>query len=84
MKVTFWLLDINYETKERSSEIWLWGITNHGERVLIVDRNFVPYFYAVVADGVDPAEVVEEIVARATVFWHRGLRLLSAGFLESL
>jgi len=62
MKVTFWLLDINYEAKDESSEIWLWGITSGGERVLIVDRNFVPYFYAAVADDADPAKVVEEII----------------------
>jgi DNA polymerase I len=61
MKVTFWLLDINYEAKDESSEIWLWGITNDGKRVLIVDRNFVPYFYAAVVDDADPAKVVEEI-----------------------
>jgi DNA polymerase I len=63
MKVTFWLLDINYEVKDGVSEIWLWGITDGGKRVLIVDRNFVPYFYAVVSDDADPRKVVEEIVA---------------------
>jgi DNA polymerase I len=63
MKVTFWLLDINYEAKDELSEIWLWGISSAGERVLIVDRSFVPYFYAVVADDADPGKVVEEIVA---------------------
>lgn len=61
MKVTFWLLDINYEVKNGLSEIWLWGIANTGEKILIVDRNFVPYFYAVVSDDADPAKVVEEI-----------------------
>jgi DNA polymerase I len=61
MKVTFWLLDISYEAKEESSEIWLWGITNTGERVLIVDRNFVPYFYVVVADGAEAERVAERI-----------------------
>jgi len=61
LKVTFWLLDINYEARDEVSEIWLWGIADTGERVLIVDRNFVPYFYAVVADGSDSSRVVEEI-----------------------
>jgi DNA polymerase I len=63
MKITFWLLDINYEAKDELSEIWLWGISSAGERVLIIDRSFVPYFYAVVADDADPGKVVEEIVA---------------------
>jgi DNA polymerase I len=67
VKVTFWLLDVNYEAKDESSEIWLWGLTDAGERVLIVDRNFVPYFYAVVAENADPSKVVEEIVANHCV-----------------
>jgi DNA polymerase I len=61
MQLTFWLLDINYEAKDESSEIWLWGITETGKRVLIIDDNFVPYFYAVVKDGADPSKVVEDI-----------------------
>jgi DNA polymerase I len=61
MKVTFWLLDINYEVKNGPREAWLWGIDNSGKRVLIIDRNFVDYFYAVVEDGADPAKVVEEV-----------------------
>jgi len=67
MKVTFWLLDINYEVKDESSEIWLWGITNEGNRVLIIDRSFIPYFYAVVADDADPAKVIESITASPCV-----------------
>ncbi|MDH5483193.1 MAG: DNA polymerase II [Candidatus Bathyarchaeota archaeon] len=61
MRITFWLLDINYEIKNNASEIWLWGIDSSGKRVLIIDRNFLPYFYALVEDDVDPAEFVEEI-----------------------
>jgi DNA polymerase I len=63
MKLTFWLLDINYEVKEESSEVWLWGVTDRGERALIVDRSFVPYFYAVLSNNVDPANVVERIAS---------------------
>jgi DNA polymerase I len=61
MRLTFWLLDINYEAKDKSSEIWLWGITETGKRVLIIYNNFVPYFYAVVKDGTDPSKVAQEI-----------------------
>jgi DNA polymerase I len=41
--------------------MWLWGIDTHGERVLVIDRNFVGYFYAVVAENFDPSKVAEEI-----------------------
>ena len=61
MKFVFWLLDVNYEVKNNMPEIWLWGIDASGKRVLIVDRNFLAYFYVVVEEGVNPAKVVEEI-----------------------
>jgi DNA polymerase I len=61
MKVTFWLLDINYEVKNGTPEIWLWGIDASEKRVIIVDRNFLAYFYAVIEDGFDSAKVVGEI-----------------------
>jgi len=61
VKVTFWLLDINSETENGIAELWLWGIAENGKRVLVIDRNFVGYFYAVIAEGSDPSKVAEEI-----------------------
>ena len=61
MKVAFWLLDINSETRNDVTELWLWGINTNGDRVLIVDRNFSAYFYAVIKEGFDPAKVAEQI-----------------------
>jgi DNA polymerase I len=61
MKVAFWLLDINTEFRDETPEVWLWGINEKGKRVLIVDRNYLAYFYALVEDGFDPERVVEEI-----------------------
>ncbi|MCW4047968.1 MAG: DNA polymerase II [Candidatus Bathyarchaeota archaeon] len=61
MKVTFWLLDINSETANDSTELWLWGIDEKGNRVLVIDGSFVDYFYAVMAEGFDPSKVAEEI-----------------------
>jgi DNA polymerase I len=61
VKVTFWLLDINSETRSDVTELWLWGIAENGERVLVVDRNFNAYFYAVVEEGFDPSKIAEEI-----------------------
>jgi len=61
MKVAFWLLDINYEAKNNVPEVWLWCIDDSGKRVLVIDRNFLAYFYAVVEEGADSAKVVEEI-----------------------
>jgi DNA polymerase I len=61
VKVAFWLLDINSETRNGTAELWLWGIDDHGNRVLVVDRNFVGYFYAVVEEGFDPSKIAEQI-----------------------
>jgi len=63
MKARFWLLDVNYELKDHAPEIWLWGIDSSGSRVLVVDRNFLACFYAVVEDNADPAKIVERIEA---------------------
>jgi DNA polymerase I len=68
MKVTFWLLDVNYEVKDNKPEVWLWGVDDSEKRVLIIDRNFLAYFYAVVEEGVNPTKVVEEIEAGKTEY----------------
>lgn len=68
MKVTFWLLDVNYEVSEHKPEMWIWGIDNQGKRVLILDRNFFAYFYAVVKDGESPQAVIEKIISRKAEF----------------
>lgn len=63
MKVTFWLLDVNYEVKNHEPEVWLWGIDASGNRVLIIDRSFLTYFYAVVEDGFDAAGLADEVMS---------------------
>ena len=45
MRRIFWLLDLNHETNNGKSSIWLWGISHEGKRVLIIDDNYPPYFY---------------------------------------
>ena len=64
MKITFWLLDINPKIDEASetAELWLWGIDADGNRVLVVDRNFTAYFYAVIKEGFDPSKTAAEIL----------------------
>jgi DNA polymerase I len=61
MRVTFWLLDVNYDVKNGVPEVWLWGVDGSGKRLLIIDRNFVDYFYAVIEEDASPTKVAEEI-----------------------
>ena len=62
MKVTFWLLDINPKVDGATVDLWLWGIDAEGNRVLVIDRNFTVYFYAVVKEGFDPSATAAEIM----------------------
>ncbi|MCW4024961.1 MAG: DNA polymerase II [Candidatus Bathyarchaeota archaeon] len=61
MKQTFWLLDINSKITEDTAEVWLWGITPEGKRVLIIDRDFVAYFYCVVTESFDASKLAGQI-----------------------
>lgn len=61
MKVTFWLLDVNYEVKACATELWMWGVTDSSQRILVIDRSFVSYFYAVLEKGSEAAKITEDI-----------------------
>jgi DNA polymerase I len=66
--MVFWLLDVNSEAKNGLPEIWLWGINQSGQGVLVIDRNFLDYFYAVVEEAADVKKVAEEIAQRQSGF----------------
>jgi DNA polymerase I len=63
VKITFWLLDINPKIENGTADLWLWGIDSKGNRVLVIDRNFTAYFYAVVKEGFDPSKTAKEIMS---------------------
>ncbi len=75
MKKTFWLLDLNQEAYDGKSSIWLWGITHEGERILVIDDKYEPYFYLLPRDDQDAEELKEKLetakphpsIERATV-----------------
>lgn len=68
MKKTFWLLDVNYEVRDHQPEMWIWGIDAGGDHVLIIDRNFLSYFYLMVDEKENPQIVVDRIKARRADF----------------
>lgn len=61
--IEFYLLDVTYEIVGREPHIVLWGITRDGERILLRDRRFRPYFYAILEPGADEHEVMHRIKA---------------------
>ncbi|MGE5533159.1 MAG: DNA-directed DNA polymerase, partial [Bacillota bacterium] len=64
MKISFWLLDINPKNDKSkcTTELWLWGIDSEGDRVLVVDRNFTAYFYAIVDEKSNASKIAEVIM----------------------
>lgn len=60
-KCRFWLLDVNHEPRDGKPEIWMWGVDDHGRRVLVIDRNFAPYFYLVLGAQETPETVLERV-----------------------
>jgi len=63
MRRTFWLLDLNHESYEGKSSIWLWGITHEGKRVLVIDNNYRAYFYLLPRKEQDPEELRKKLEA---------------------
>jgi DNA polymerase, archaea type len=61
MRLTFWLLDLNHETYEGRSSIWLWGITHEGKRVLVIDDNYRAYFYLLPKPDQDPEDLKKRL-----------------------
>ena len=68
MKVKFWLLDLNVELSKDVAEIWLWGIDHSGRRVLVIDKTFSAYFYALIEDGANAIEIVDKITKQNDPF----------------
>ncbi len=57
----YWLLDITYAVSQKGLEIRMYGIDRDGNRVLVIDRGFRPYFYALIRPDADPAAAFEKI-----------------------
>jgi DNA polymerase, archaea type len=61
LKLKFWLLDLNPKIDDAQTEVQLWGIDEAGNRVLVIDRGFVAYFYAMLTGNFEAAGVAEKI-----------------------
>lgn len=64
MKLVFWLLDINPKVSDGKVDIWLWGIDQSGNRLLLIDHDFTGYFYAVLHGGADASLIEQQIMLR--------------------
>ncbi len=55
----FYVLDFSYDVEEGKPVIYIWSVDREGNRVVVLERNFRPYFYAVI-DG-DVETIAEEV-----------------------
>jgi DNA polymerase I len=53
MKCCFYLLDLSEGEWEKRPCVRLWGVDEHGLRVLIIATQILPYFYFLPKDGID-------------------------------
>jgi len=61
VKLRFYLLDVSYEIHGGVPTILLWGVSDDGRRILIVDKSFRPYFYVILREEVDEYGVLSKI-----------------------
>jgi len=66
MELEFWLLDVSYDIVGGVPEVQLWGLDRSGNRVLVVDRSFRPYFYVLPVG--DPEEVARALRQALTAY----------------
>ncbi|MEM3648530.1 MAG: DNA-directed DNA polymerase, partial [Thermoproteota archaeon] len=55
-----WLLDLNTEFLSGKDAVFLWGISNEGKRLLLVDDNVESFFFLKPLNGVNPDEAIRE------------------------
>ncbi len=60
-KLVFTPLDASYEVMGREPVIVIWAVAENGDRIVLLDRRFRPYFYALLAPDADPDQVARRV-----------------------
>ena len=58
----FYLLDVSYEIEGSKPVIVMWGIDESGNRIVVKDESFRPYFYVLLKEDADVEKVKESIM----------------------
>ncbi len=61
MIIEFYFLDNSYEVVGAEPHIIIWGVTRDGKRILLRDKRFRPYFYAILEEVTDVGRIIREI-----------------------
>ena len=60
-----YVLDVSYEVVGNETHVIIWGISEEGKRVLLRDRKFKPYFYAIIdPQYLDKVELIKSAIKR--------------------
>jgi len=60
LKAKLWLLDLNSDFLFEKEAIYLWCISEEGERILLVDDSVENFFFLTTRENVSPEEAVEK------------------------
>ncbi|BFI76408.1 DNA-directed DNA polymerase [Sulfurisphaera ohwakuensis] len=58
----FFILDFSYDVVENKPVIYIWAIDKEGNRVVLLEKKFRPYFYALIDDSYNIDEIRKEIL----------------------
>jgi DNA polymerase I len=61
MSLSFWILDVASERRNRTPEVILWGISDGNERILVRDRSFSAHLYVVPHEGVSTESLISAV-----------------------
>ncbi|MFX0096596.1 MAG: DNA-directed DNA polymerase [Candidatus Hodarchaeota archaeon] len=66
MEIEFWTFDVGQIIKEESPQVLLWGIDTKGQRTLVIEDRFRPYFFVLPSEGVDPHSITDTIMSHSS------------------
>jgi len=58
----FFILDFSYDVVDNKPVIYIWAVNKNNERVVLLEKDFRPYFYALLDESADVEEVKKEIL----------------------
>lgn len=61
--LTFYVLDVSYEVVGKEPHIIIWAVSRDERRVLLRDRRFRPYFYAILHEDVELDSLISRVKA---------------------
>ncbi|MCH1770571.1 MULTISPECIES: DNA-directed DNA polymerase [Metallosphaera] len=61
MRVDIFILDFSYDVEDGKPEIYIWGIDREGNRVVILEKSFRPYFYVTLKEDANVNEAITQI-----------------------